>query len=87
MAERKTYMLIEKDGKRQLVKSLNGHEGWTVVKDRVPDPPSSHHHLTAEGTWAEDAEAKERGEIRRLIRAGRLREALALLQEEKNDGI
>lgn len=79
MAERKTYLLIERDGERQLVKSLDGYEGWAVVKDRVPEPPTPHAKLNAEGAWAEDAEAAEQAQVKRLLRQGRLREALELL--------
>lgn len=74
--DRKTYLLIEQDGQRLLVKSLKGHEGAKVIHNRVPEPKNEHCQLCPKGTWVEDKQAKERGEIRKLIREGRLGEAL-----------
>jgi hypothetical protein len=67
-------------GDMLLVKSLAGHEGCTIIRKNVPEQPSAHHRLTDDGKWVEDADAKERAEVRRLIRDGRLREALARLK-------
>lgn len=81
MAERKTYILIEHNGERQLVKSLAGHEGCKVIKDRVPEPPSPHCTLCPKGKWVADPGAAERAEIRKLVRAGRLKEALERVRD------
>jgi hypothetical protein len=63
---RKTYILIEHNGERALVKSLNGHDGCKVIRERVPEPPSDHCRLCPKGTWNEDAEAKEQARIERM---------------------
>jgi hypothetical protein len=73
-------ILIEHNGERMLVQSIKGHDGCTVVRKNVPEQPSAHHRLSEDGKWVEDADAKERAEVRRLIRDGRLREALARLK-------
>jgi hypothetical protein len=75
------YTLIQSaSGEHLLVKSLDGHDGCTVVRKNVPEQPSAHHRLTQEGKWVEDTEAKDRSEIRKLIRDGRLREAIDRLK-------
>lgn len=78
---RKTYLLVETpSGERMLVKSLAGHGGCKVVRDRVPEPPNEHCWLCPKGTWIEDAQARERAELKRLIHEGRVGEALDRLQ-------
>lgn len=81
---RKTFILIERDGERQLVKSLDGCEGWKVVKSRVPEQPTPHCYLCPKGKWVDDPEAAEQARIKRLLREGRLGEALDLLQARED---
>jgi len=49
--------LIELKGERQLVESLDGYDGWTVVEKGVDLPPSDH-CTRVKGKWVEDAFAK-----------------------------
>jgi hypothetical protein len=50
-------ILIELNGDRQLVDSLDGYDGWSVVADGIDPPPSDHCHFEG-GQWVEDETAK-----------------------------
>jgi hypothetical protein len=50
-------ILIELNGESQLVGSLDGYDGWTVVEKEL-DPPPSDHCTLVDGVWVEDADAK-----------------------------
>jgi hypothetical protein len=75
-------ILIKHKGETLLVESLDGYPKAKVIATDVPHPP--HDHCRWDGKWVEDADAKaqaeQRAKLRRLIRDGRLREALARLK-------
>lgn len=50
-------ILIEHEGERQLVHSLDGYDGCKVIAKNV-DPPPHDHCTWAKGKWVEDAAAK-----------------------------
>lgn len=60
--------LIEKDGERQNVTSLEGYEGWTVVDDDCDLPPSDHCEYDPTAPkgkrWKEDKAKREKHERR-----------------------
>lgn len=75
------YTLIQSaSGERLLVKSLDGHEGCTVVRKNVPEPPSAFHRLNDTGKWEEDAGAKERNRLNRMTRAELIDEVIRRVQ-------
>jgi hypothetical protein len=54
-------ILIEHNGERLLVNSLDGHEGCKVIEQDVEEQP--HDHCRREnGRWVEDTEAKAKAE-------------------------
>lgn len=67
---RKSYLLIETPaGERLMVKSMAGHEGCTVIRDRVPEPPGPHCRLCPKGRWIDDPAAAERERLNRMTQA------------------
>jgi hypothetical protein len=54
-------ILIELDGERQLVESLDGYAGWAVIEKDVDLPPSDY-CARVDGAWVEDTAAKDAGE-------------------------
>jgi hypothetical protein len=72
-------ILIEHDGERLLVESLEGYDGATVIAENVPLPPSE--FCTWNGEWVEDEEAKVRAEEMARIEAMTKAELIALLRK------
>lgn len=64
--------IIEANGERMIVKSLDGHESATVVASNVP--PRPHDCCEWDGSkWVEDKQKKDRmDELARLKRMNRL---------------
>ena len=61
-------ILIEHNGERQLVHSLDGHDGCKVIAKNVEPPP--HDHCTwSKGKWVEDAAAKAEADHRARLNA------------------
>lgn len=56
-----TMILIELNGERQLVLSLDGYEGATVIKEGVDEQPSDFHKLDDKGAWVLDEDAEHEG--------------------------
>jgi hypothetical protein len=54
-------ILIELNGERQLVESLDGYDGCTVVAEGVDAPPSDHCQFV-DGAWLEDEDARAEAE-------------------------
>ena len=50
-------ILIEHNGERQLVHSLDGYAGCKVIARNVKPPPHDH-YTWSKGKWVEDADAK-----------------------------
>lgn len=51
-------ILIELNGERQLVESLDGYKGCSIIEKNVDHPPHEHCYRS-EGRWIEDLEAKD----------------------------
>lgn len=62
-------ILIEHDGEKMLVESIEGHEGCTVLCDHVDDAPHDHCTLCDDGEWVEDLGAMETAAINRMTNA------------------
>jgi len=53
-------ILIELNGEQQLVESLDGYDGCTVIEKDV-EPPPSDYCARVDGVWVEDQAEKEVG--------------------------
>lgn len=69
-------ILIDHNGERMLVLSLDGHPGATVVNPSVGKAPSDFCKLDPTGKWVEDADAKEHARLNKMTRAQLLDEAV-----------
>lgn len=72
-------ILIEHDGEKMLVDSLDGHDGCTVLCDHVEDAPHDHCSMCDDGEWIEDTAALERARINKMSNAELVEHILGLV--------
>lgn len=72
-------ILIEKNGERQCVKSMDGYDGWTVLANSVSEPPEHSEWIAGQGYVVDEVKAAEVAEESRL-RALPRRELMAEME-------
>ena len=77
-------ILIDFNGEQQLVESIDGYEGCTVIAEDVGAPPSDHCTF-ADGAWVEDTAAKAAAEQAAQLNTLSKAELVQMLQTSINE--